>query len=293
MGIFNLKKEVIERNIKSSHKAFETKNEEGQVIGMAFTYPNKEYNAYKLEKYYEVYFYGDIDEKLLNELIEAYSDDILIYKYFYYNVDLDLLKKCGFKKQVGYIDGKDVEEFYNLYSNKDNTFILNNYLKNIHYEESIDVNKVVYEKVSENEFIDLIYDSDCMEYNYLHYLDSPNSFIGFRYFSINDNDKHINDSYYILAKYEDNIVGVISVKEYEILDRLEYFVSFIDVRKDLKHKGIATGMIKYLSEINENDIISTDLSDEGEKVEINKVFERYLKDKWFNAREDYNIKRSL
>lgn len=276
-------------------KVFNYKNKNGIIISKVYIYKKPSNTKFKLDEYYEVYLVGNVNKQLLEEVVESYKDDILIYQHNYYNkcnVDFNLLEEVGLLQQNRKMDYRFIDDISSIYSNKGDCFILNNYLKNILYNQNINLNDIKYEKISENELINTIYNDNHMEYAMLYYTDFPNSFIGFRYFSIMCNDKHINNSYYIVAKYNDIILGVISLKQYEIMNNLEYFVNFIDVREDLKNKGIATGMIHYLSKLNSDNIISSDLSDEGELCGINKTFKRYLKEKWFDSDEEYYKKRS-
>ena len=253
----------------------------------------------KIENSIFVFAYFSITEKALQYLNDNYSNKTIIIETIdcYYE-DKNVFERNGFNKQIIVNESKDKylkEHLLNrtyYYINKPTDFLDKIYKENISWS-SVDVSKIEFKKLSVEDTEKLIYNKCYSRYAQNNY---HNNLFGFHYLGGCSFSFHNLDNYYIVGLYNDIIVSIISIETYDKTlsngtTELISFVSYIDVREDIKKQGVATNMINFLnSTLNENDlIIGTDMSEEGQAANIHSVFSRILGSKWVNTFRDYYI----
>lgn len=252
----------------------------------------------------KVHVYGTLTKTFLNHLNNKYGSNTIILElinYCYLEDGLDF-NDFGFFKQEFMVDECEYILHNTIYyMNKPKNFLNNLYLKSIYWKEISNLSNIEIKKMSKDEILKYVYNPKNGTTTYLQDF-SGSSFVGFHYFGSMIFEQHRLDQYYIVALYQDNIIGLISIKTYDKSRKqdksiLLKFISYIDVRNDCKYMGIANKMIAYLNEVEDDFIVGTDMSEEGKKANIHSVFSKHLKDKWVSSYEqyykDYTLKKDL
>ena len=103
-------------------------------------------------------------------------------------------------------------------------------------------------------------------------------FLDFQYFSSADlNSLYCSLTNFIVAIIDNEVVGVIKIREYE--DHIKYqSICYIDVSAKYRRKGIASKMIKELDNYLQKNqpLVLTELSKDGQKARIDLIFKRNI-----------------
>lgn len=242
----------------------------------------------------KVNLYGTITSNVLTYLKQTYSSENIILEL----INCSYLDECfkfndfGFTKQE-FVIGTNKYSLHNTqyFINQPKDYLQNIYLEMIGWGEICNLNNIIIKKMNEDEILDYIYDKKNGTTKYLKD-ESHSIFAGFHYFGNMAFETHRFEHYYIVALYNETIVGVISVKAYDKSRNYDgslllKFISYIDVREDCKRMGLANKLISYLNKIESDLIIGTDMSVEGKLANIHNVFKRHLNTKWFSSYEQY------
>ena len=211
---------------------------------------------------------------LANHLISIYNPII-----FEWDVNLkDLIpeiNRVNYKGEYGYIN---YSNYYNpkYIFGKDENYILEQFMAK--FRKTKDIKDLVIKKMTNEELHKLLYDN---ENGYkMPTVRKPSGwvFLDFQYFSSADlNSLYCSLTNFIVAIIDNEVVGVIKIREYE--DHIKYqSICYIDVSAKYRRKGIASKMIKELDNYFQKNqpLVLIELSKDGQKARIDLVFKRNI-----------------
>lgn len=243
-----------------------------------------EENFYGVPLFFDLYVDGGIyeDEGIakricMNLIVNKKRNACFYFEYLYpledYIIDGFCLQKydSSIKKEKRYYH----HNLRNIFMKGNNEYYIRDAIERKYYPKNINFSKITYFCMTSIELQQYLrkkqmspgYDC-CWGESYVTPVE-----VGFTYFEYNDvfNNK---DKKYIIAKYNDLIVGVIKFGDYYNHQSIPY----IDVRYGFREKGIATNMVKHLNKFLKTEpvLILTQESEMGKKCNIAKVFKKYI-----------------
>lgn len=273
-------------------------NDKNSINGFAIVFTDNYFsNLLSGFKEFYIYYYDNtiIQEEILKYITSNYKDIILlsdsredIYSKYLNHQDMYMGDE--------YIDFSSFE----IYIDKPCDYILNKFLDKYYSKlEGFSFDKIVFKYITKNDLFNMYYDSDRSEYKLpiINKRGTFGTFLGFRYFSPMDiRDNYFlcdfeDNSKFLCALYNDVIIG--AIKTCYVNDKFPYLcVSYIDVHKDFKSKGLGRILVQQLNKLLDNTLVlvGTPLSDEGKKCHMDEVFRKYVTNTvWYKSSEEYYL----
>ena len=147
-----------------------------------------------------------------------------------------------------------------------------------HFSEK-EIKQMLFKVYTYNEISDFMY--DFKKYEWKLNINKHQSFEGFHYFSLHCLQHGFNGEKCLIAfdkkETPQNIIGVLWFGEYGFTTK-QQSVSFIDVRKDCRQKGIATALIKEFNNYIDKSrpLYLSQLSQDGKNCHIDTIFKKYI-----------------
>lgn len=257
-----------------------------KIEGFAVIYNDNPYKSLIGDfKEIYVYYYRKqlIKEDLLKYITSNYKDIILITDYYdeidakYLTVQSMELNKEGYVRLPGN---------FNILMDRPSDFLRTKYLDDYYSKfEGFSMDKLEFKYISREELYNSLNDKNSGDYimPIFEKYGSSGSFFGFRYFTPSDliqnyyyTDKQ-DRTKYLCAMYNDFVIGIVKVAYVD--EGVKYLcISYIDVHKDFKRRGISKLLVQKLNEYLDNSLIlvGTPLSDEGSLCKMDEVFGKYI-----------------